>query len=268
MSPFQKRIGIILMGAVLSLSTAPNILAQTATPAASVAGQELEDAQQLREKGKYLEAHKIYAELLNRPHLNSREAHTLRGAYEDLNIQILLSGQDPDGTTTYEVLKGDSLFDLARKYQTTPALIKKMNHLKSETIYFGKKLKLPAGTFAIQVDRSANMLILLRDGKPLKHYRVATGKNGATPPGEFGIENKVENPTWYHAGTVIPHNKPENLLGSRWLGFNTPGFGIHGTTIPESIGKAASSGCIRMLNRDVDELYDLIPLKTKVMIKE
>ena len=56
------------------------------------------------------------------------------------------------------------------------------------------------------------------------------------------------------------------LLGSRWLGFNMPGYGIHGTIEPETIGKQVTAGCVRMRNSDVEELYDILPLGTEVSI--
>jgi lipoprotein-anchoring transpeptidase ErfK/SrfK len=82
------------------------------------------------------------------------------------------------------------------------------------------------------------------------------------------INSKLENPTWYHAGAIVPPDSPKNILGTRWLGIDYPGYGIHGTTIPESIGTQATSGCVRMLNSEVEELYSIIPYGTKVKIKD
>ena len=65
---------------------------------------------------------------------------------------------------------------------------------------------------------------------------------------------------------VIPADSPDNILGSRWMGFDLPGYGIHGTTEPESIGKSCTQGCVRMLNSEVEELYDIVPVGTEVTI--
>ena len=67
---------------------------------------------------------------------------------------------------------------------------------------------------------------------------------------------------------MIPSESPENILGTRWLGFDMPGYGIHGTTQPDSIGKQATAGCVRMLNSEAEELYDLLPIGTEVTIKD
>ena len=63
-------------------------------------------------------------------------------------------------------------------------------------------------------------------------------------------------------------DSPENILGTRWLGISYPGYGIHGTTIPESLGSQSTSGCIRMLNEEVEELYSIVPYGTEVEIKD
>ena len=168
----------------------------------------------------------------------------------------------------YTVTTGDSLYNLAKKYKTTIALIQKSNGLNNDKIYPGMKLKVIMGTFSIRVDKSDNILSLFLNDKPVKHYRVATGKDNGTPTGEFEIINKLENPTWFHAGAIVPPDSPENILGSRWFGFNYPGYGIHGTTLPETIGQQATLGCVRMLNEEVEELYILIPVGAKVIITD
>ena len=89
----------------------------------------------------------------------------------------------------------------------------------------------------------------------------------------FTIEEKVPEPPWSPPGrTPLPYGHPENILGTRWMGFKpTPeyaGFGIHGTTKDETIGEAASNGCVRMHNADVEELFDLIPRGTLVEIRD
>ena len=66
-----------------------------------------------------------------------------------------------------------------------------------------------------------------------------------SPVGTFTIERRVMNPTYSHDGRVVPPG-PNNPVGTRWMGLSIRGYGIHGTNVPSSIGKAASHGCIRM----------------------
>lgn len=98
-------------------------------------------------------------------------------------------------------------------------------------------------------------LALLEDGKVVKVYRVAVGSSiSPSPSGEFEIVNRITNPTYYHPHLVIPagENSP---IGTRWVGLNRKGYGIHGTNEPRSIGRAASHGCIRMSNRDISHFF-------------
>jgi lipoprotein-anchoring transpeptidase ErfK/SrfK len=101
-------------------------------------------------------------------------------------------------------------------------------------------------------------LVLLEGDRIVKVYDVAVGKPSTpSPHGEFKIISHVSNPTWYGPEqTVAPG--PENPIGTRWLGLSVKGYGIHGTNAPGSIGKAASHGCIRMRNRDVEELFAMV----------
>lgn len=126
----------------------------------------------------------------------------------------------------------------------------------------------------IVIEKSANLLRLYENGKLLKTYRVATGRDPSlTPEGTFSIVNKIPQPSWTspETGETIPGGSPRNPLGSRWLGLSIGGgsrYGIHGTNQPSSIGQHISLGCVRMHNRDVEELARLVPIGTPVVIQK
>jgi lipoprotein-anchoring transpeptidase ErfK/SrfK len=101
-------------------------------------------------------------------------------------------------------------------------------------------------------------LAVLENGEILRVFAVAVGANvSPSPTGEFQITNRVSHPSYYHPGQVIPAGK-DNPLGPRWIGLNRKGYGIHGTNVPSSIGKAASHGCIRLRNRDIEQLFEMV----------
>jgi lipoprotein-anchoring transpeptidase ErfK/SrfK len=101
-------------------------------------------------------------------------------------------------------------------------------------------------------------LALIEGDKVVKIWDTAVGaKSSPSPSGDFVIANRLSKPYYYHPGKVIPSG-PSNPLGTRWLGLSLKGFGIHGTNAPGSIGKKASHGCIRMRNRDIEELFELV----------
>jgi lipoprotein-anchoring transpeptidase ErfK/SrfK len=110
----------------------------------------------------------------------------------------------------------------------------------------------------IMVSIPDRKLALLEDGRILKVYPVAVGTRGTpSPTGRFKVINRIVSPAYYHEGEVIPPGR-SNPLGNRWMGLNKKGYGIHGTNVPRSIGKAASHGCIRMAKQDVEELFDIV----------
>jgi hypothetical protein len=101
-------------------------------------------------------------------------------------------------------------------------------------------------------------LALVEDGRLAKVYDIAVGTPWTpSPTGELHVVNKIAQPTYYHRGVVIGPGK-RCPLGPRWIGLSRPGYGIHGTNEPRSVGKAASHGCIRMRNSEVEELYKLV----------
>ena len=185
-------------------------------------------------------------------------------------VEIIFSDvPTPSQTIIYEVHPRETLSKLARTFHTTVDLIKKRNHLDSDVIRSGQKLSIWTGRFHIVIHKSDNTLTLKIDDQIIKVYPVSTGKEStATPIGEFTIKDRLVDPVWFHRGIVVPPGTPKNFLGTRWLGFNIPKYGIHGTVEPELIGKSVSGGCVRMRNVDVEELYILIPEGTKVLIED
>jgi lipoprotein-anchoring transpeptidase ErfK/SrfK len=110
-----------------------------------------------------------------------------------------------------------------------------------------------AGEYKIVIRTKERKLELYRAGTLVKTYPVAVGKPWTpTPKGNFIVINKAVN--------------PGGPFGSRWMGISSPHIGIHGTNNPASIGKAASNGCIRMQNKDVEEVFKLIGIGTPVKI--
>lgn len=109
-------------------------------------------------------------------------------------------------------------------------------------------------------------LALVENGKVKKVYVVAVGRRSTpSPTGTFTIMNRVTNPMYAHDGVVVAPG-PGNPVGTRWMGLSTKGYGIHGTNEPQSIGKAASHGCIRMRKNDLEELFDTVETGDQVEI--
>jgi lipoprotein-anchoring transpeptidase ErfK/SrfK len=122
--------------------------------------------------------------------------------------------------------------------------------------------------------KTNELFYVLGYGKAVK-YRVATAKKGFEWKGTHKVSRKNVWPDW-RPPVEMRKRKPElpvfmaggpkNPLGARALYLGSSIYRIHGTNEPSSIGKAASSGCIRMLNSDVTELYSLVKIGTEVTV--
>lgn len=122
-------------------------------------------------------------------------------------------------------------------------------------------------TLSVVINVPSRTLDIFAGSRLRKSYSVAVGRpTTPTPIGEFSIGYKECDPSWYPPGKdfVVPSG-PGNPLGYRWLGF-APSYGVHGTNVPSSIGSAASNGCVRMREQDVEEVFALLPSGTPLQI--
>ena len=168
----------------------------------------------------------------------------------------------------------------ADKKKAQAAARNKIKYKGREIVEFDSREK--PGTIIISTKERA-LYQVLPDGQAMR-YLVAVGKEGFSWSGTARIGMKREKPKWTPPPEMIartpkyakwkngmPGGIPENPLGVAALYlFNQKGdtgFRIHGTNAPSSIGTAASSGCIRMLNQEVAELYEKTPVGTKVIVQ-
>jgi len=243
-------------------------------PKSSFRSQDLKAAEEAYQAGLLIKAKKLHQGNLAKasdPTTISR----IRQSIEKVNMKILFSQDLDECSTTYAVRPKDTLTKIAKRFKTTVNLIKRSNGLTSDIIRPKQKLKVTTCKFSIVVDKSQNLLFLKRKDEVIKTYLVSTGKDNSTPIGEFIIDrNKLKNPTWFRTGAVVDPSDPENVLGSRWMGLegkdssgeSLKGYGIHGTTKPKELGKQITLGCIRMKNQEVEELFDIVPVGTEVII--
>jgi len=166
----------------------------------------------------------------------------------------------------HEVQPGEILEKIAKRYRVSVGVIRAANGIPpdSDLIRAEQRLKILRGETAVLVRRSKFRLTVLIDGCFYKEFPVGVGASDTpTPTGEFIVERKSADPPYTVDGTEYPMGHEKNPLGTRWIGFadrpGATGIGIHGSN-PDGagVGGMKSKGCIRMRNRDVEELYDLV----------
>jgi len=168
----------------------------------------------------------------------------------------------------YLVMPGDTLESIGRQYSVPWTYLSRLNRLEPEDLQAGQELKILRGPFSAVVDLNRFELTVHAHGYFVHRYEIGIGCDGRTPPGEFTVQEKVENPTWYNPdGGVVDRNDPQNPLGEYWIGLGNQ-IGIHGTIDPDSIGTARSRGCIHMRDADIVEVFELLGESSAVRIRE
>jgi lipoprotein-anchoring transpeptidase ErfK/SrfK len=161
------------------------------------------------------------------------------------------------GTTNYYVVEtGDSFYKIAMYFEVPLMDLINLNpNINPNNLFPNMVLCIPLAPspMSIGISIEHKRLDLYRRGNFVKSYPVATGKPSTPSPiGTFAIFNKQVN--------------PGGPFGTRWMGLTNPGYGIHGTNSPSSIGNSVSNGCIRMQNEDANKLFNEVPVGTQVRI--
>jgi lipoprotein-anchoring transpeptidase ErfK/SrfK len=132
----------------------------------------------------------------------------------------------------------------------------------------------PRGT--IIVNTADRYLYLVQSDTVALRYGIGVGRDGFQWGGVHKITRKAEWPDWTPPPEMIERQPylprfmaggPGNPLGARALYIGTTVYRIHGTNAPETIGQAVSSGCFRLVNEDIIDLYDRVPVGTKVIVQ-
>ena len=162
---------------------------------------------------------------------------------------------------------GETLESIGREYELPWQYLARLNGVEPRELQAGQSLKVVRGPFGAVVDLSAFTLTVHMHGWYVQEYRIGIGQDGRTPTGRFTVREKLENPTWYNPdGGVVEADDPENPLGEYWLGLGDH-IGIHGTTDPKSIGRAASRGCLHLGDADIREVFELLGTGSEVVIR-
>jgi len=225
-------------------------------------------AMELLNAGNKFEARAILTKLIiNSPEGPARDR--LKTTLDKINAELFFSRTASPDSEMYEVRPGDSLAVIVKRFKKDyyfHNLVMQINGIrKANRIRVGQKIKIPTGKFSALVDKSSHRMIVFMNGHYIKEYPVGLGaQNSVTPATQFIVaNNKQINPVWTAPnGKVYKYGHPENVLGTRWIGFKETGkhsgYGIHGTSDESSVGRNVSNGCLRMLQGDVEEVFTML----------
>ncbi len=173
---------------------------------------------------------------------------------------------------------GDSLSTIRARYLAEypdrllcTGLIERVNRIRG-FIHPGDRLRIPTDPVRVVVDIDKRYVLYLFGDEVAAAWEVGVGRPGEeTIVGEFTAGNKLEEPMWFPKGQdPVAYGDPRNPLGTHWIGWFQGGratsYGLHGTNDPDSIGLAASDGCIRLRNEDVAVLFEILPLDSPISV--
>ncbi len=191
--------------------------------------------------------------------------------------QVAFDPADVTGAKQHVVQAGESLDRIAaqvRKQLGVPieaGTIAVFNRISNPNmLQVGQRLKIPLDPIRTVVHKASFLMAVYCGDSIVKTYWCAVGREGHdTPEATFRVSAKIVHPDWNFEGRVIPYGHPDNPLGTHFVKFEHPsytGFGIHGTSEPESIGTRASLGCIRLGADDITDYFQLVPRGSEVEV--
>jgi hypothetical protein len=203
----------------------------------------------------------------------------------ELQKQYRWNPKAPWAAVELVVEPGDSLIKLRKKLEVShpglrinTELIQRVNGLKSDVLQPGMKLRVPTDPVHVLVDVDKRWLLYFIGEQVVDGWQVGVGKPGEeTLLGEFVIGTKQPEPMHFPRGKKeVPYGHPDNPLGTHWLAWRRPdapkeekdlSYGFHGTWEDETVGQAASQGCVRMTNEKVLQLFQTLPVGARVIVR-
>lgn len=198
--------------------------------------------------------------------------------------------QDPAKKANLPGMGYESILEMfAERGHVTPNTLKRLNpKIAWPDVTVGTKITLPEVSPVAVGDKASlvkvsltrfNISAIGASGKVMALFpcSIARDKAKLPPTGEVRIVTQIANPNYTYTPDFSPRGKkasryifppgPNNPVGTVWLGLSIPGYGIHGTPIPERIGRAESHGCFRLANWNAEKLYELVKPGTRVLIE-
>lgn len=168
----------------------------------------------------------------------------------------------------YEVQPGERLEDVGQRYNVPWQLLAKINGIDDpQSMRPGERLKVVRGPFSAVVSLEKRQLtLLLADGSYAGRFAIGIGREQPPREGVYAVSDKVVNPVYHGRERAISADDANNPYGERWIGLGND-LGIHGTDRPENVGRTDLSGSISLSPRDVEDVFDILSLGSKVTIR-
>ena len=229
------------------------------------------------DEGKLAEAQLALSTLYANPNLPADQAKQITELLDQLAGTVIYSRQsylEPP----YVVQPGDTIDRIAQRYRVPWQLLARINGLmppgtpnsddllKDQPLAPGKQLKVVQGPFDAVVQLDKRQLTLMVQNRYAGRFSIGVGRDQPKLDGQYTVGEKKLNPTYYGPdGITISPNDPKNPLGGAWIGL-TDRIGIHGAADPQSVGRDDNRGTICVGDRDLQDLYGILSVGSRVTI--
>jgi len=236
----------------------------------------MKEVQKALDEGKLAEAHLALSKLYGNPELPADQAKQITDLLDQLAGTVVYSRRfhlEP----AYVTQAGDTLDAIAKRYCVPWELLARINGLmppdataaaffKDQPLPVGRELKVVRGPFDAVVHLGKHELTLMLQDRYAGRFPIAVGRDPPTLEGQYTVREKTPNPTYYGPdGVNISPNDPKNPLGKAWIGL-TDRVGIHGVCDPQAIGRDDNRGAIGVMDRDLQDLYGILSVGSRVTV--
>lgn len=215
--------------------------------------------------GQYVEAHRELSQWYERGDLTETERQQLLELLDALAGTVIYS-RDFHAEPPHEVQPGEDLDRIAQQYNIPWQFLQRINGVADpRQLQAGQKLKVVRGPFRATVDLEAGLLTVWLDDRYAGRFPIGRNSN-STPEGDYQVEQKIENPTFYGQDGTVNADDPANPLGDRWIQLGEQ-VGIHGAADINQVSHPDTAHCIRMSPTDVEDLYDILSVGSRITVK-
>jgi len=228
----------------------------------------MEAVQAKLDEGRLDEAHEMLSPKHNDPELSPRQAQEVAQLLDQLAGTVIYSRQHWLEDEPYKVVQGDTLEQIARQYNVPGDLLAKINGIRDpQDLRPGRELKVVRGPFDAMISLKRLELTLTLNRRYAGRFPIGVARDLAQLEGSYRVLSKTKNPTYYYGDNqCIDADDPDNPLGEHLLGLDKD-MVIHGTNDPANIGRVTDQGWISLGARDIEDLYGILSIGSRVTIR-
>jgi hypothetical protein len=253
----------------------PSPGASTSPPAASLSDSSfqakfdtlMQDVSKKLDEGRLAEVQLVLSSLYDNPDLPPAQARQVTDLLDKLAGTVIYSRQHYL-EQPYVVRQGDTLDQIARQYNVPVVLLARINGIRDpQNLETGRELKVVRGPFNAVVHLDKHELTLMVEGRYAGRFPIGVGCDQPKLEGEYVVRDKNLNPAYRGPdGATVPGGDPHNPLGKFWIGLSDS-VGLHGTVDPQNIGRDDNRGAICLGDRDIDDIYGILSIGSRVVIQ-